>query len=124
MSKAIWVLAEHKDGHLSKVTLEMLSQAHRLSLESKAEISAILIGHKIDHLTELIKAYGANNIYVFDNADLEKYNIESYAGILSNLILKENPSILFMAATVHGKELSAKLAARLKTGLATDCFPQ
>lgn len=47
---------------------------------------------------------------------------ESYAPAIAELAAKESPTALFIGATLRGKDLAAKVAARLKTGLVTDAF--
>jgi electron transfer flavoprotein alpha subunit len=52
---------------------------------------------------------------------LAQYTTDGYAKALADLIAKEQPSMVFFGATVMGKDLAPKVAARVNAGLAADC---
>jgi len=52
---------------------------------------------------------------------LKSYTTEGYAKALVDLVTQHQPSILLGGATVTGKDLFPRVAARLGTGLAVDC---
>ncbi|MDD4600722.1 Protein FixB [bioreactor metagenome] len=64
-------------------------------------------------------AAGANKVFVLKGNSAWP---ESYAPAVAALAAKESPTALFIGATLRGKDLAAKVAARLKTGLVTDAF--
>jgi electron transfer flavoprotein alpha subunit len=65
--------------------------------------------------------YGPDTLYVADDPALADYTPEAYTAILADLIKKQEPDIVLLGASAQGKELAAKLAARLETGMAQDC---
>jgi electron transfer flavoprotein alpha subunit len=58
---------------------------------------------------------------VADDPALADYTPEAHTAVLADLIKKQEPDIILLGASAQGKELAAKLAARLETGLAQDC---
>ncbi|MBI2873909.1 MAG: electron transfer flavoprotein subunit alpha/FixB family protein [Firmicutes bacterium] len=120
MGNKVWAVAEHRDGRLKKVSLELIGTALRLAgPDGKAE--AILAGSGVEGLAGGLSVPGVSRVYVVDGEGLAHYDAEAYAGVLASLIEKEQPWAVLFAATIQGKDLSARLAARLKTGAAADC---
>jgi electron transfer flavoprotein alpha subunit len=52
---------------------------------------------------------------------LEPYVTEAHAAVAAKIIKDNDPAIVLFGASVQGKDLSARVAAKLATGLATDC---
>lgn len=121
MGKGIWIFAEPRENILPKVALEMLGEARRMAQKSGEEVNAVLVGHNTEKLTPELEKHGARKIFLYDHEDLSRYNLEVYSKILSDLVLKENPRILLMPASAHGRELAPRVAIKVKSGLASDC---
>jgi electron transfer flavoprotein alpha subunit len=122
MGKGIWIYAEPRENMLPKVSLEMVSEARRMAQKNLEEISVVLIGKGTERFCKDLETYGADKIYLYDHDDLGQYNIETYSKIVSDLVVKENPRILMMPATTHGRELAPRIAMKVKSGLASDCI--
>ncbi len=120
MAKGIWVFAEVKDGNIRKVGFELLSQGKKMAEKLGEELVAVLLGSGVEGLTGRLAEY-ADKVYWADDPALAQYTTDPYATILANLLKEHQPSIFLCGATVAGKDLSPRVAARLQTGLATDC---
>jgi electron transfer flavoprotein alpha subunit len=120
MAKGIWVFAEVKDGNIRKVSFELLSQGKKMAEKLGEELVAVLLGSGVEGLTGRLAEY-ADKVYWADDPALAQYTTDPYATVLANLLKEHQPSIFLCGATVVGKDLSPRLAARLQTGLATDC---
>jgi len=120
MAKGIWVFAEVKDGNIRKITFELLSQGRKMAGKLGEELVAVLLGSGIEKLTGRLAEY-ADKVFWVDHPALAQYTTDAYASVLTNLLKEHTPSIFLCGATVIGKDLSPRLAARLQTGLATDC---
>lgn len=119
--KGIWVFAEHNEKGLKKVTLELLGESYRLAKKTGDEVSAILLGCKIDNLIKPLLDHGADNVTVVDNKELAKFNIEVLTPILVRLVQKFKPAIFLIGGTINGRVLAPSVAVRLGTGLSADC---
>lgn len=121
MSKEVWVIAEQKDGRLKKISFELLGIGKKLADKIGGTVSVLLLGHQIDKLAEELDGYGALKILVGDAEILKNYSNESYAKVIVDVIKARNPEILLGGATASGRDLFPRVAARLQTGLASDC---
>ena len=120
MAKGIWVFAEVKDGNIRKITFELLSQGRKMAGKTGDELIAVLLGSGVEQLTDRLAEY-ADKVFWVDDPALAQYTTDAYATVLTNLLKEHQPSIFLCGSTVTGKDLSPRIAARLQTGLATDC---
>ncbi|MBW2221281.1 MAG: electron transfer flavoprotein subunit alpha/FixB family protein [Deltaproteobacteria bacterium] len=121
MAKGIWVFAEHSDGSVRKVTFEILSEARKIADKIGEELCAVIVGNQVEALADKCGPYGADKVYVVEHEMLNQYTTEGYTKALTDLVKQHQPSILLGGATVTGKDLFPRVAARLETGLAVDC---
>jgi electron transfer flavoprotein alpha subunit len=119
---AILVFLEQRKGNLKKASLEVISEGRRLADKTGGKLIGVLLGHSISSLSDKISHFAPDKLYIADNAILENYSTGAYASLLTTVIEKENPSVILFPATAMGKDLSPRIAARLKIGLATDCI--
>ena len=121
--KNIWVFAEQRQGKLMNVALELVGEGHKLSREisDQTKVCAVLVGDKVDHLCDELFAYGADSVYVLEDALLEQYTTDGYAKVITDAINEYKPEIVLFGATHIGRDLAPRIAARLNTGLTADC---
>ncbi|AFG35261.1 electron transfer flavoprotein subunit alpha/FixB family protein [Fervidobacterium pennivorans subsp. shakshaketiis] len=117
----IMVYCEQRNGELLNVGLELIGKAVELSKDLDGEVTAVVCGNKITQLSDKISQYGATRIIIVEHPLLEKYTVDAYTEALYQVITSENPDILLLGATLTGRELGPRLAARLRTGLTADC---
>lgn len=113
----VWVFSENLD-----LTVEMLSKGRELADKLQTELSAIVLAQNIREQVEDLARYGADKIYFMDNPIFKNLQVEPYLSALTNLASEHKPEIILIGSTKRGKELAARLAARLKTGLVPDAF--
>ncbi len=114
---SILVIAEHVDGVFRKVSFEALSAARQLG----GDISAVVLGSGIETAAAELGTYGAAKIYAAEESALSEYTVDGYTHALADIIGKVNPNVVVVGASTQGKELAARLSARLDAALATDC---
>ncbi len=122
MAGEVWVLAEHKEGKLKRVSFESLGQALTFAEKLNTECAVLLLGHEVESLASELFHYGAKKIYLLENPQLKNYTSDGYTGALTKLINERKPEILLMGATSQGKDLAPKLSTRLKAPLFVDCI--
>jgi len=119
--KGIWVFAEQKNGRVQSVAYELLGKAQELAGKLNTQVSAVLIGNKLeDQLDELIFC-GADNIYLVESPELANFQDEPYTNIIVQLIKKYKPEIFLCGATNIGRSLISRVAINIKAGLTADC---
>jgi electron transfer flavoprotein alpha subunit len=117
----VLVVAEHRDGDLKKVTFEMLGEGIRIAEKLGGTVEATLIGSTVVGMADTLAHYGAARVYLADDPSLEEYSSEGYTTVLAKVIQKAEPAVVLLGATVQGKDLAPRVAARLGLGLASDC---
>lgn len=122
MSNGVWSIAEQREGKLKKVSFELLSIGRKLASKIGEPLAAVLLGHGVENLARELEPYGAEKIFVCDDQILKNYSNEGYTKIIADLVKLHQPSILLGGATAQGKDLLPRVAARLGTGLASDCI--
>ena len=113
----VLVLVEHAEGALKKVSTELITAARALG-----EPAAVVTGPAgtADKLAEGLAAAGAAKIYVAESDDIEGYLVTPKVDVLASLVESAAPAAVITAASVEGKEVSGRLAARIGSGLLVD----
>jgi electron transfer flavoprotein alpha subunit len=112
------VFCEQRGGQLKKVGLEAIAAATRLG---NRPVIAVLIGAGVSQLSKELERHGASQVLVADDPSLRLYSSELYCAILADAATRLEPVAILMGATAMGKDLGPKLAARLRSSLASDC---
>ena len=121
MPKNVWRVAEQRDGILRKVSFEIAGAARKLADELGEEVCAVLVGSGVEGLAQVLGKYGVDNIFVADDAVFEDYTTDAYSAAVAKIVKENDVSILLLASSVQGKDLSSRLVGKLATGMASDC---
>ena len=121
MSKNIYVFCEQRDGLIQPVALELLGVARELSAKTGEKVCGVLVGHNVTAQAKELIAYGADEVYLVDDARLEYYVTEPYAQAVYQITTQQEPNVFLFGATSIGRDLAPRLSARLRTGLTADC---
>ncbi len=119
--KGVWVFAEQREGKLMPTVFELLGEGRKLANDLGVELSALLLGDKVENLSDELGAYGADRVVLAESALLKDYNTEAYAKVICDLVHERRPEIILIGATNIGRDLAPRLSARLYTGLTADC---
>jgi electron transfer flavoprotein alpha subunit len=117
--KNIWVLIDVVNGQAKN--LELLAGGRKLADAVSEKLTAVVIGSGTDAAVKEAVSYGADQVIVVDGADYADYTTEGYTYALEQLANKYKPATILIGATINGRDLAPRFAARLKTGLAADC---
>ncbi len=117
----VWVVAETHDGRLAQVTLELLGEGQRLARQLGEELALVLLGDAVASLVPQAGAGGARRVYLTEDPVLAQYRTGPFTDVISGLINVHKPSIVLMGATPQGRDLAARIAARVGAGLTADC---
>lgn len=121
MAKGIWVFAEQRDGKLKNVSFELLCACRKIANETGEELAAVLFGKDVSQLADALAEYGADKVFIADDAKLASYTTDAYSKVLADLIKEHKPSVLLMGCTILGRDLAARVAQKMGAGLMTDC---
>ncbi len=121
-NNGVLVCGEIVEGKLAPVTIELLGAGRKLADGLGEKLNALLMGSKAGSAAEDAIAYGADNVYVADDAQLDEYNPDAYLQVAAAACRQALPSILLLGHTDIGSDLAPRLNARLGGGLATECL--
>ncbi|HVV76264.1 MAG TPA: electron transfer flavoprotein subunit alpha/FixB family protein [Mycobacteriales bacterium] len=111
----VLVLVEHFEGTPKKVTLELLTLARSLG-----EPSAVYVGAGYDNAKAVLAEYGAQKVYIAGDAELDNYIIAPKAEVLAQIVGSASPAAVLIPSSPEGKEIAARLAVKLDSGIITD----
>ncbi|GAA1713137.1 electron transfer flavoprotein subunit alpha/FixB family protein [Kribbella yunnanensis] len=111
----VLVLVDHTAGVVRKTTAELLTIARRLG-----EPVAVFIGDNASEALPALGQYGATKVVALTNPELSQYLVSPKAEALQQVAAKIEPSAILISSNAEGKEIAARLAVKLESGLITD----
>jgi electron transfer flavoprotein alpha subunit len=121
MAGEIWTIMEMRDGEIRPPTLEALAQCRRIGDATGGRVALVVAGKGAEEAARKAAAYGADVVYLIEHDELARYRTEPFAKVIADLAAEKKPDVILLAATSQGKDLAPRLAARLGTGLVSDC---
>ena len=111
----VLVVVDHVDGAVRKPTLELLTVARRIGSPS-----AVFLGNGADAALATLAEYGAEKIYVVDAPEIDQYLVVPKADALVQIAQASSPAAILVTSSSEGKEIAARAAVRLGSGIITD----
>ncbi len=126
MASNVLVVTEQSDGVIRKASYQALTQGRRIADQTGGAVVALAAGsaadiHKAGDLSAAFGKYGADRVVVTENDAFGVYLSDVFLDLASKAADAESPAVIIVGATMRGKDLAARLAARLDAALAMDC---
>jgi electron transfer flavoprotein alpha subunit len=115
------VFVEQRDGQIKKAGLEALGEGLRAGAALGLPVHAALVGDDLRAAAEQLSAHAPERVWCVQAPALGLYSPDGYAAAVAAVAQRCRPRIVFLAATAMGKDLAARLSARLDAPLASDC---
>jgi electron transfer flavoprotein alpha subunit len=103
------------------VTYELLEKGRELALQLGGSVSVLIAGDDADRHVDTLTAHGADRVLIGAN-DGFVAGTESYAALLADVITAQRPGLVILPATVFGRDVAPRVAARLGLGLTGECI--
>jgi electron transfer flavoprotein alpha subunit len=116
-NRDVWVFSERRD-----VALELLGKGRELANRLGGILCALSLGTNASEDAGVFASHGADTVYVVENRALEGALPEPFADAIARLALQHGPEVLLLGSTRKGKDIAARAAVRLETGVMTDCL--
>ncbi|MDL1910799.1 electron transfer flavoprotein subunit alpha/FixB family protein [Chloroflexi bacterium CFX6] len=110
-----FVYVDHFKGEIQPASWEAIGLGKTLG-----SVSAVVFGSGVNSVVKSAFEYGADEVFVADDAALEDYRAEPYASTLSALASAQTPDLILFPTTARTRELAAMSAVDLNTGVLTD----
>jgi electron transfer flavoprotein alpha subunit len=101
-----------------KLVLELLNKARQLGTELHKKVIAVTIGHE-ESAKEYLE-HGADLVIVAETPQ-HQLKAEEYTSILQSIMKEHRNETVLIGSNKNGKELAARLAAKLDAGCVMDC---
>jgi electron transfer flavoprotein alpha subunit len=123
MAGAFWcVVEDDRQGSPKKVTAELIGEARRWAAELGGAVEALwLTDRAAPEGLQQLADWGATRVWLWEDPALAPYRGEVWTPPVAALAAREAPRAIWGAVTSRHRELMARLAARLGTGIAADC---
>ncbi len=116
-----WVFVEHSGAAVGRVTFELLGEARRLAKETGSQVAAVAFGERVDELVEPLAHYGADTVYVLEDARLRHYDPGLVVPALAGLCGTHQPALVLFPATTTGSDVAVRLALDQQWPLVQRC---
>lgn len=110
----VWILAENRGQ-----TLELLNIGRNLASKMGTKLAAFLWQDR--ELAGEYISHGADEVMLLPSLSKDQ-SLDAYVPVIAEEAQKEDPDIFLVAATMRGKEMAARIATRLNTGLCSNCI--
>ncbi|MEZ4520992.1 MAG: electron transfer flavoprotein subunit alpha/FixB family protein [Thermomicrobiales bacterium] len=115
----VLIVVETSGGSAREASLELLSAAKSLE---PARVDAVVIGSGVSSVAEDVAGRGADKVYVADVPMLERYSTTGYEAAIEAAIEASGASVVLIAGTTSGRDLTPYLAAKRGEECLTDCI--
>ncbi|MBE7469856.1 MAG: electron transfer flavoprotein subunit alpha/FixB family protein [Anaerolineae bacterium] len=122
MSNDIFVWIEQFNSAADSISWETLGAARRVADDLGGQVVAVVLGQNVGDLAQQALHYGADSVFLGDDATFKQFRLEPYAAVLTKLAQEQQPAAMLLGASNAGLELSAYVAAKLGVGLAADAI--
>jgi len=110
----VWIFAEKRE-----YVLELLNIGRRTAARMGVGVTVILAVDK--ERTQDYLDRGAEQVLLLPDLP-EDQALDAYLPVIADEARRGDPDVFLLAATARGKEMAARLAARLETGLCSQCL--
>ncbi|MER7673305.1 electron transfer flavoprotein subunit alpha/FixB family protein [Kitasatospora sp. NPDC096128] len=115
----ILVLVDHADGALRKPALELLTLARRIGEPSAVVLGA---GTAAADIAAKTAEFGAAKVYIADGTEFTDQLVVPKVDALTQIAKANNVAAVLVTSSGEGKEIAARVALRLGSGIITDAI--
>ncbi|QKW05230.1 electron transfer flavoprotein subunit alpha/FixB family protein [Streptomyces sp. NA04227] len=113
----VLVYVDHVDGAVRKPTLELLTLARRLG-----EPVAVALGAGAESTAATLGEHGATRVLAADAPEFADYLVVPKVDALQAAVEAVSPAAVLVPSSAEGKEIAARLAIRIGSGIITDAI--
>ncbi|GAA2673495.1 electron transfer flavoprotein subunit alpha/FixB family protein [Streptomyces lunalinharesii] len=111
----VLVYVDHVDGAVRKPTLELLALARRIG-----EPVAVHLGAGVETAAPVLAEHGAVKVLAADVPEFAEYLVAPKVDALQAAYDAVSPAAVLLPSSAEGKEIGARLAVRIGSGIITD----
>ena len=119
-SNGVWVYLQHTRAGLTADSLELIAAGRQVAERLNQKVVGVMLGSSLDGLARAAVGRGADAVLVGDSPAFEPYFNLAYVDAIYSLVKERKPYVFLFAANEVGKDIAARVAYKIPTGLATD----
>jgi electron transfer flavoprotein alpha subunit len=116
----VWVYLQHSKTGLTRESLEVLAAGRKVADKLGQRVVGVLLGEGTGPMAKEAVEYGADGVLYIDDAEYATYFNLRYIDAIHEMVKGRHPYAFLFVANELGKDLAARIAYRVVTGLATD----
>lgn len=120
--KGVMVYLDSFNNSLTRAALEMVGAGRRMADKTSEKLICAVIGKDTKGMADEAGLHGCDEIYGFNSEDLSMYRSKPYSDILADLVYEKKPNILIVPGSKNGRDLAARVAVKVRSGLTADCM--
>jgi electron transfer flavoprotein alpha subunit len=117
MANDVWALAEINGGKLASISLQLASKAAELAGVLGGSSAAVALGTNTQAAATELGACGVQTVYASEGSVYDEYLTQPHVDTLASLIQQHQPRLVLFGGTNYGRDVAARLAARLGLGI-------
>ncbi len=121
MAGSVVIFLETAGQQLKKSAFELATVGRELADQLDSEVVAVVFGDGLEESLSQLGEYGVDKVHYVAGAELVDYNVHYYAPIMTEWLQQQKPQVVLAIASLLGKDLLPRIAARLGVGMASDC---
>ncbi len=116
----IWAFIDQFKGTALPASWEALGQARHMADKSSGSVAALVFGQGVEAIAQTAIHYGADEVFLADDARLADYRPEYFVSLLANLASNRKPDVILFPTSTRGRELAAMTTIDLDCGALID----
>lgn len=120
--KDVLVYLDSFNGSLTRAAIEMVGAGRRMADKTSTKLLCAVIGEFTKDMAQEAGYHGCDEVYGFEAQELEMYRSKPFSDILASLVFEKKPNILIVPGSKNGRDLAARVAVKVRSGLTADCM--
>jgi electron transfer flavoprotein alpha subunit len=121
MPDTILVVAEQREGKLSRVSWETIAAGQAIAAQTGWMLEAAVVGNNVGGLANEIAAKKLAKVYAIESPKLEPYTPDAFAAALQQFIGSKQPKLILLPHTYQVRDFVPQLAAAMQRTAISDC---
>jgi electron transfer flavoprotein alpha subunit len=120
MADTILVVVEQREGKFNRVSMETLTGAQALAVETGWALEAAVVGSNVGDIAGEIAKTKVAKVYDVESSKLEPYTPDGFVAALKQFVEQKQPKLVLMPHTYQVRDFAPKLTAALNRALISD----
>lgn len=118
----IIIFVETETGTLHSTAGELIAAGRKLADTLGNEVCAVIMDKVLESEYETLIHLGADRVYITSHSEISKGNLDAFVSSLEQICIQKKPSIILTSRSYLGRNVGARIAYRLDSGVAQDCI--